>query len=610
MIRVVLNVLPPSRIDTPSAALSTLKSFLKHHAIDATIVYWNILLDRLLPSFERNTDETHFELLPYLYLISDTYQDEIKKSKANAVMKAQLPFSDILNDRSDFFARANDILEAAFSTEFSQEIYAGQMLFGISCKYEQWIPGIILANHLKKRFPHAKTVIGGLRNRDKAEAVMKICGDFDFAIWGEGEYPLLTLCRALDKKTDEFTSVPRLIFRENGTLLSSDTDASDFSDMNDRIFPDYDDYFRCLETSRRKNFPVILPLESSRGCTWNACKFCVYAEGYRCRKKDPAVLEEEIRHLLGKYKTPYFAFMDNDIVANDHARLDKILDALIAIKKDCNIHFIAEVIPKNFTAATMKKLSQAGLNRIHFGYEALANSLLKKLGKKTNFSDNLLFVKLALKYLIKLPSANIICGAVGEEDHDILESIDNLHFLRFYFDKNFFVHNIIPLRVAQHSDFYNLIPKETLLKWNANPIFHLLPDDMLEGIDRFSLFDFSAEQNFMWEMFTKINTFYYNHNYRYSISRQDGAIIYSEYFDGDLATRFGLSDLEYQILLETNSNILNWKELIGGFRLRNNVPVDECAVRIALDRLKEKHLIYFGDNYHAIISVIDTDQTF
>ncbi len=610
MIRVILNLLPPARIDTPSAALSTLKSFLKHQAIDATIIYWNILLDRLLPSFERNTDETHLELLPYLYLIADEHRDEIKKSEANAVMKAQLPVYDILNNRSNFFARTKNLLDAAFSRELSPLLSAGPVLLGISCKYEQWIPGIVLANYVKKQFPHVKIVIGGLRNRDKAEAVMKMCSDFDYAIWGEGEYPLLALCRVLDGQTEDVASVPRLLFRSNGSLLPSDTDTSDFFDMNSGIFPDYDDYFRCLEATHGKSFPVILPLESSRGCTWNACKFCVYAEGYHCRKKDPAVLETEILHLLKKHKTPYFAFMDNDIVANDHARLDKILDKLILIKKDFNIHFIAEVIPKHFTATTMKKLSQAGLNRIHFGYEALSDRLLKKLGKKTSFSDNLLFVKLTHKCRITLPSANIICGAVGEDNHDILESIDNLHFLRFYFDKNFFVHNIIPLRVAHHSDFYDMIPKESLLKWSNNPLFHLLPDALLENIDRFSLFDFSAEQNFLWNMFAKINTFYYEHNYRYNISREGDAIVYSEYFDGELAARFGIGALEYQILQKTNLSTMDWSELSDILRQGADARVDEESVRISLDRLKEKHLIYFNDSYNAIISVIDADQVF
>lgn len=36
--------------------------------------------------------------------------------------------------------------------------------------------------------------------------------------------------------------------------------------------------------------------------------------------------------------------------------------------------------------------------------------------------------------------------------------------------------------------------------------------------------------------------------------------------------------------------------------------VDERAVRAVFDRLREKHLVYFGDQYRSIVSIIDVDQ--
>ena len=610
MIKVILNALPPARIDTPSAALSVLKAFLAHHNIETTIIYWNMFLDSLLPAFQRDTDAIHFDLLPYLYLISEEYGDEITKSKLNAVMKAQLPIHDILNNKSDYLIRTKDLLDAAVLHEFSKYSKNDPLLFGISCKYEQWIAGIVLAKYIKEQFPHAKVVIGGLRNRDKAESILRMCNYFDFAIWGEGEYPLLELCRAIDGRTEDFNSVPRLVFRKDGSLQRSGTNSSRFYDLNSRIFPDHDDYFRYREASNKKNLAVILPLESSRGCTWNSCRFCVYADGYENRTKDPGILKEEVRYLLAKYGTRYFAFMDNDIVANDHERLENILDDLIAIKQDTDIQLIAEIIPKHITPAIMKKFSRAGLNRIHFGYESLSDRLLTRMRKSTNFSDNVFFVKFAHKYKIKLPSANIICGAVGETDRDILESIDNLHFLRFYFDKSFFVHNLIPLRVAQHSDFYTMIAKDKLLKWDNNTLFSLLPEKMVEGIDRFSLFDFSTEPHFLWELFSKINNFYYDHDYRYSISLGGGAVRYTEFFDGEPAVEFAINDLEYRVLQKTNATIMDLSDLLEELRSGHDVKVDERAVSIALRHLKERHLIYCNDDGNSIISVIDSDQTF
>ena len=188
--RVVLNALPPARIDTPSAPLSILKAFLVHHDVKTEIIYWNLLLDGLPPAFERNTDVTHLDLLPYLYLVAGRHDDAIACAKANAYMKAQIPLHDILNDASDYLAETGKAVDEAVAGEFARYSRDERLLFGISCKYEQWIPGIVLAGHIKRYFPDSRIVLGGFRDSQKAESVLKMCGDFDFAIRGEGEYLL------------------------------------------------------------------------------------------------------------------------------------------------------------------------------------------------------------------------------------------------------------------------------------------------------------------------------------------------------------------------------------------------------------------------------------
>ncbi len=473
-----------------------------------------------MPAFARNTDDVHFDLLPYLYMIAGEYNDTIAEAKTNAYIKSQLPINDILNDNSDFLGGTKNAINEIVAREFMRLSPNDRLLFGISCKYEQWIPGIVLAGYIKRYFPNSWIVMGGLRDRDKAESLLKICRNFDFAIWGEGEYPLLELCQALDTEKPDLSSIPRLVFRIDRSLQFTRVETGQFFDMNSRIFPDYNDYFIYLKASKRRDVPVILPVESTRGCTWNACKFCVYSDGYKNRKKEADIVREEVEYFLTKFDTPYFAFMDNDIVANDNTRLEQILDTLISVRQHTDVHFIAEVIQKGLTEQIMEKFPRAGFGRLHFGYESLSENLLMKMRKRTNFSDNIFFVKFARKFGIKLPSANIICGAIGEEDVDILECIDNLHFLRFYFDNDRFRHNIIPLRIANHSDFHTMVPKEELNRFDQNEIYHLLPAEIKQFFDRFTVFDFSTTANSLWHIFAKINDFYYEHSYSYAISRE------------------------------------------------------------------------------------------
>ena len=126
------------------------------------------------------------------------------------------------------------------------------------------------------------------------------------------------------------------------------------------------------------------------------------------------------------------------------------------------------------------------------------------------------------------------------------------------------------------------------------------------GIDRFSLFDFAARRNFLWDLFSKINDFYYEHTYSYTISREDDVFLYREFFDGKAVVDLVIKDLAFHMLREMNAKIMGMSDLLEVLKVVDP-SVDERSVCTALDRLREKHLVYFGENYGSIVSVIDVD---
>jgi len=197
---------------------------------------------------------------------------------------------------------------------------------------------------------------------------------------------------------------------------------------------------------------------------------------------------------------------------------------------------------------------------------------------------------------------------VGEDDVDILESIDNLHFLRFYFDRHLFIHNPIPLRVAKHSTFYDMLQPEDRIQWDQNDVFDLLPAGLVAGIDRFSLFDFAGRPGRLWEQFAKINQFYYDHCYSYTLCVENDTVVYREFFDGDLLTAFALPVLDVRILQCTHDRIMDFKGLMENLGQAGENPTDEGVVRAALGRLRTNHLIYCTHDGNAILSVLDMDQ--
>jgi radical SAM superfamily enzyme YgiQ (UPF0313 family) len=198
------------------------------------------------------------------------------------------------------------------------------ILFGFSAKFYQWIPGMILAKKLRINFPGIKIIIGGLNSQNEAVAVMEICPYFDFGIWGEGEYPLLELLNGLEHKDSNlFKSVPRLVYRADKGLEST-TNHSRYADFSDYIFPDYSD---SIELSGKVSDPGIssLPIEASRGCYWNRCKFCSLNTGYKYRRRLPKSVVSEIDFMFQRYNIKRFRFLDHDIVGPDIVQFETLL---------------------------------------------------------------------------------------------------------------------------------------------------------------------------------------------------------------------------------------------------------------------------------------------
>jgi hypothetical protein len=144
-----------------------------------------------------------------------------------------------------------------------------------------------------------------------------------------------------------------------------------------------------------------------------------------------------------------------------------------------------------------------------------------------------------------------------------------------------------------------------LKKWDDHPVFHLLPGKMTEGPDRFSLFDFSAKPAPLWEAFKKINAFYYDHRYGFSIAAEDGSLVYREFFDGGLLTSFALTGLEYRILQKTQAGPIDLDGLMDALGNEKESETDAASVCAALNHLRKKHLVYFDSDHRSIISVVD-----
>ncbi|MBN1849393.1 MAG: RiPP maturation radical SAM C-methyltransferase [Deltaproteobacteria bacterium] len=287
---------------------------------------------------------------------------------------------------------------------------------------------------IKHRFPHLPIIVGGsMISGDPTYGLLKTFPEIDFIVNGEGELPLSGLVRFLQDPNGpgQWSHIPGVISRED-LKDGKPMVFNQLPDLNRLTTPDYDDYFRLIETLKPQNrfFPT-LPMELSRGCWWRSrrdtsdrkgCTFCnlnLQWEGYR--DKDITKVVSEVDSLTSRYKTLSVAFMDNAVpLRTSHEIFTRIKE----LGKD--LHLFAE-IRANTSRRTLRAMREAGTEEIQIGIEALSTGLLKKFNKGTTAIQNLEIMKHCEELRVNNISNLILCFPESNQD-DVDETIRTLAF--------------------------------------------------------------------------------------------------------------------------------------------------------------------------------------
>lgn len=603
--KVILNCLPPSDTSSISAALSILQSFLKKHKVNVETKYWNFLFTNALTHFQMENGSL-LHLLPFLSHVALQYND--KQALENIEIKLQASNPQYVNISKTYYteviANFSDTVYSTFTKELKTMCIEECSLFGISSKFFQWIPGNIVAELVKQINPDTKIVIGGFGTRQEAMALMQNFSVYDYAVWGEGEYALLGLCRHIENPEENpIQEVQHLVYRENETLQATQI-KSEYLDLNS-INPDFSDYF-----NQKKNIAdPLVPIEGGRGCHWRKCKFCFLNSGYNNRCKNVDKVASFIESTIEEYNVNSFCFVDNDMINNDVRSFSKLLDSFITLRQKHPKFAInnAEIVTKGLNAEIIKKMSFAGIKVVQIGYEAINDVILKKINKKNTLSSNILFVKWARQFNIDFFAVNIITNLIGETDTEIIDSIKNLHFLRFYLKKNSFQHEFVALEVATASPYYKLLKQNNLLdKWNRCELAEFLPQAYInDKINRFDIFLLSKETtNPLWRDFRETEQYYLNNSYWYQIIEKDAdTFFYQEFCNSTLVKQLELEkdSMYWKILCLCNRQVVSKQEIMEC--LNDFSQEIEDTIR----ELFDEYLLYTNDDLSEVVSLINTD---
>jgi len=439
---------------------------------------------------------------------------------------------------------------------------------------------------------------------------MKLCVYFDFVNWGEGEYPLLELSEQVKKENPDFTAIPRLMYRETEEIKCSSTNKSNYLDFENYIFPDYDDFMNNYPQTENTD-QINIPINTIRSCHWRKCKFCDFNQGYKLRVRSPECIVNEIDHIAREYGITTFSFVDSDTFGSiEH--FEKLLDLIIDLKykNEEDYIFWAEIIPNTmFNARIMEKMAIAGFKNIFIGYDALSDTLLQKMSKRNRFSDNLFIVKHSIKNGIT-PTTNVIKHVPEETEADVQECINNLHFLRFFYNDSIvlFSHIYVDLVLSSMTKYYSVMSDDDRTKYNTDDITYLLPDHFSNTEDRFRLFRYKKDvpdNDKEWLKLVEIEEYYKSNTFSYKVQENNCILYYTEYCNETEIENIVFGEPEYgSILKSLEYKIFSLHELLSDMK-KVYPNITEDKLKEMLLNLKNAYLIYFNIEYSNIVSVIE-----
>ena len=263
-------------------------------------------------------------------------------------------------------------------------------LVGISISNgSQLLAGLKLSFLLKSSGIY--TTIGGptiTRLRHETLSYSEFFDVTDGAIIYEGEDTLARLCMNLELGKDSFDDIQNCIYSNGSRTVLRNVPFA--LDLNALPTPD----FRGLCFGSYLAPHIVLPLLTSKGCSWGRCTFCTIPNtssslGLRNRTRDVELVVEDVASLELSLGARHFFFVDENI---NSERLAELGAALVKGQRD--VRWIAfSRFDKGHTGPRCTDLYSAGCRKLLMGLESGSPRVLGLMKKGTTpelVNDNLI----------------------------------------------------------------------------------------------------------------------------------------------------------------------------------------------------------------------------
>ncbi|MBW8039436.1 MAG: B12-binding domain-containing radical SAM protein [Planctomycetes bacterium] len=284
-------------------------------------------------------------------------------------------------------------------------------LIAVSCTEDLFLFAIRLLKAIKNK-RKAKTIIGGMLPTFAPEKVIRY-PEIDIVCVGEGEQPLLELCRRIENGQN-CTDVPSLWFKQNGTVhknpLCPPFNLDDVPLLDLDIFEEAR-FYKPFDGKVYKTFPV----ETHRGCSY-CCTYCnspdqrrLYQQQFKngfFRIKSIDNVRAEMLHFKNGYSAEYLYFWADTFLASPQSYLQEFAEMYA---DEIALPFWIQTRPETINENNLRLLKKMGIHRMGLGLEH-GNEEFRRKVLKRNMSnkDTIRKLRMIADYDIKFSVNNII----------------------------------------------------------------------------------------------------------------------------------------------------------------------------------------------------------
>jgi len=306
-------------------------------------------------------------------------------------------------------------------------------LVGFSMMTPQLMTSLACSALLKELHSGLPIVLGGAHVDSTKGDAFSIAECFDLAIHGEGEFPLLEVCRNIRDKgvrgpkgienlQECIQDVPNVVYRNRQTGKIVENAARAFLPELD-VLPsvDYD-----MVNMSNYNIPTLagrhaISMMLSRGCPFK-CTYCdaPITMGKKIRFWSMDRIIQDIKSYKEKYGTVDFAFKDSTFTAKK-TWIVEFCNRLIA--ENLNIRWRINTRANLVPPPILDLMAKAGCFMINFGVESGDDEILKNIKKEVDLDEVIDAFERSRKLGIRT-YATFLMGSPGETNESARRTLE------------------------------------------------------------------------------------------------------------------------------------------------------------------------------------------